>query len=175
MLDEEDEDFTATLSGPVNATLGTPASVSLTIVDNDEALAVGVEVEVVHNNAAVTALPESAGTATIRVTATTNVNRAPAGAIEFSVSSRDGTAAGSPSGVSSGDYTVVSEELTYAAAEFSQVPGEQHYAAVKTLTLTINDDTLVEEDETFAAGHSARSRHPRPCHAVRTSHDHDRG
>ena len=148
-LNEEDEDFTATLSGPVNATLGTPASVSLTIVDNDEALAVGVAVEVVHDNAAVTALPENAGTATIRVTASTNVNRAPAGAIELSVSSRDGTAAGSPSGDSSGDYTVVSELLSYAASEFSQVPGEQHYAATKTLTLTINDDTLVEEDETF--------------------------
>ena len=148
-LDEGDEDFTATLSDPVNTTLGTPASVPLTIVDNDEALAVEVEVEVLHNNLAVTALPENAGTATIRVTATTDVNRAPAEAINFSIYSRSGTAVGSPSGVSSGDYTVFSQPLTYAAAEFSQVQGEQHYAATKTLTLTINDDALVEEDETF--------------------------
>ena len=142
---EGDEDFTATLSNVVNATPGTPHSVSLTIVDNDVDPAVGVAVEVVSNNAAVTALPENAGTATIRVTATTSANQAPTGNIGFTISSRSGTAMVG----ASADFIAVSELLEYAPADFSQVPGEQHYAATKTLTLTINDDALVEEDETF--------------------------
>ena len=142
-------DKTVTVSGTASInTVTAPSDVTLTITDDDD-LAVDVVVEVVDSvggsEVVVTSVAEDTGTATVRVTATTNGSEVPTTIISFSVFSRT-TGHTATNNV---DFTALSQSISIAPAEFTLVAGEQHYAAVKTLTLTIANDVVDEEDETF--------------------------
>ncbi len=120
-LDEIDETFNVLLSNPNNATLGSTATTSVQIVDNDDP-------PTVQFSAASYSANEGAGTATVTVTLS-----APSGRlVSVDVKSSDGTAkAGS-------DYTAVDETVTFS-------PGQ----TAVTLTVNLTDDALDEDDETL--------------------------
>jgi Calx-beta domain/FG-GAP-like repeat/Bacterial Ig-like domain (group 2)/ASPIC and UnbV len=122
-LVEGDETVNLTLSNPTGgATLGSPITAALTIVDNDVA-----QPGAFQFSAGTYSVGEAQPTATITVTRTGNGN-VPA-SVHYAAS--DGTAtAGS-------DYSATSGTLTFAAGETS-----------KTFTIPIIDDTLVEGNET---------------------------
>ena len=142
-------DKTVTVSGTASInTVTAPSDVTLTITDDDD-LAVDVVVEVVDSvggsEVVVTSVAEDTGTATVRVTADTNGSEVPTTIISFSVFSRT-TGHTATNNV---DFTAFSNSISIGPAEFTLVAGEQHYTAVKTLTLTIANDVVDEEDETF--------------------------
>jgi PKD repeat protein len=119
--DEENETVTLTLSNPSNATLGSPASTGLTIVDDDAP-------PEVRFSAATGASAENSGTATLVVT----LSAASGKSITVNYATSNGTAtAGS-------DYTATSGTLTFAPNETS-----------KSFPVTILDDTTDEPDETI--------------------------
>jgi hypothetical protein len=118
---EADETVNLTLSNFVGATEGVRSTATLTIVDNDGP-------GLVEFAASGYSVNESAGT----VTVTVNRARASQGAITVDVVSADGTA------VAGSDYAAVSQTLSFADGETS-----------KTVTLTINDDSLIEGAESF--------------------------
>ena len=122
-LVEGNETVNLTLSSPSGgATLGSPASASLTIVDNDAA-----QPGVLQFSAATYSVNEGQGSATITVTRTGGSNVP----VSINYSTSNGTAtAGS-------DYTATTGTLSFAAGETS-----------KTFTVSIIDDTLVEGNET---------------------------
>ncbi|MCX6048179.1 MAG: hypothetical protein NT075_24020 [Chloroflexi bacterium] len=118
-LDENDETVNLTLSAPNNATLGSPAAATLTIVDNDNA-------PTVQLSAATYSIREQGGSAVI--TATLN---APSGiTVTVHYGASNGTAA-------SNDYTATSGVLTFSPGQTS-----------RTFTVPIVADTRDESDET---------------------------
>ena len=121
-LSETDETVVLTLSGPTGAALGTPATATLTIVD-DDAVAAGS----IHFNRDSYGIGEASGQALIGVSRTGGSNVA--ATIDFATA--DGTAtAGS-------DYTATSGTLTFN-------PGE----TMKYLAVPILNNSPVEGDET---------------------------
>ena len=127
-------DKSVTVSGEVSAgaAVAAPASVTLTIADNDEPdIAVALEV-VDSNGTPATEVGEDAGTLTVRVTATTAGGRAPAEAFTVNGAATAGTAS------SPGDYAAFSQAFAFAVKDF--VPSAGRYAATKTASLVIEDD-----------------------------------
>ncbi|MCX6049042.1 MAG: Ig-like domain-containing protein [Chloroflexi bacterium] len=120
---EGDETVNLTLSNPSNAVLGTAAAV-LTIVDDDT----NPNLPTVQFSAATYNVAENGGTATITVTVT--------GAHAQPVTVNYATIAGGTATAGT-DYTFTPGTLTFTANE-----------TVKTFTVTILDDTLVEPNET---------------------------
>ena len=88
-------------------------------------------------------LAENVDTATVTVTAATNRALAPEADVVVTVATADGTA------MAGEDFTAFSETLTFAVADFSAV-GTTHYEASEDVTLTITDDALDDDDETFS-------------------------
>jgi hypothetical protein len=116
---ESSETVSLSISSPSSgATLGSPSAATLTIQDNDAALAF---------SAATYAAKESSGSATIRV------NRTGYGASAVSV--RFATANGTATAGS--DYTTVNQVVSFAAGESS-----------KTVTVPIANDASLEGNET---------------------------
>ena len=124
---ESNETFTATLSAPTGgASLGTPASVTVTIVDDDTA-AVGT----IALSASTASIAEGGG----NVTVTARRTGGSAGAVTAAYATANGSAsAGS-------DYTAASGTLSWAAGD----------SADKSFVVTITQDTVVESSETFTA------------------------
>ena len=118
-LDEPNETVTLTLSNATNTNIGPNSPATLTIFDND--------VTVVDFSSATYSVNEDAGTATITVTLDTP--SALQVTVEYATS--DGTAE------KPGDYIAASGTLTFTPGVTSQ-----------TFVVTINDDTLDEDDET---------------------------
>lgn len=120
--DEPDQTFTLTLSDPVNALLGEPAAVVITIADNDPPPAVRLASSYIYIN-------ESAISATVSVRLSV--------ASEFPVSvdyaTRDGTATAGT------DYVATSGTLVFA-------PGETG----RNFAVAILDDLVAEADETVS-------------------------
>ena len=134
-LDEPDEDFTVTLSAltgtPVNAIID-PATVTVTIGDDDDAPTVSIS--------GPPTVVENGGPATFTV----SLSAASGQAVTVTYTTADGTAtAGS-------DYTAASGTLTFA-------PGD---TADKTITVTVLDDALDEPDEDFTVTLSALTGTP---------------
>ena len=125
---EEDEDFTLTLSGPVNATLGT-AVAKVTIMDDDDTPSLSV------GDVAV-----SEGIAGGRVVFTVSLSSPTSRQVTVEYATSDGTA------TDGADYTGGSGSLTFA-------PGETE----KTISFAVADDSLDEEDETFTLALSGPS------------------
>jgi len=120
-LDEPDETLTFTLSNPVNATLGTPSTATLTIVDDDEP-------PTVQFGSATYSVGEGVGTATVIAT----LSAASAVLVTVDYATSDGTAKAPD------DYTAASGTLSFAPGQTS-----------RSFAVTILDDALDELDETF--------------------------
>ncbi len=120
-LDENDENFTLTLSNPQSAVLGDPSTVTVTITDDD------LPPEVSFAEAAVT-VGESEGTINL------GVKLSSPSSLEVSVdfTAADGSAANGE------DYTVTNGTLTIPAGE-----------TLGTIPVGIIDDALDENDEDF--------------------------
>ena len=124
---EGNETFNVDLSAPSGATLGSPASAAVTIVENDPAPTVQFSSSTYNVN-------ENAGTATLTITKTgsTAVNAT----VHYATS--DGTAtAGS-------DYTATSGDVTFLPNETS-----------KDVTVSITNDSVYEGNENFTVTLSA--------------------
>ncbi|MEZ4870532.1 MAG: Calx-beta domain-containing protein [Caldilineaceae bacterium] len=119
-LDEEDETVTVTLSNPNNATLGSPTSATLTIVDDDPT-------PTVQFSTADYAIAEDGGSATISA----QLSAPSSHAVTVAYATSNGTA------TAGADYVAASGALTFAPGESSQ-----------SFTLTISDDAADENDET---------------------------
>ncbi len=121
-LDELDETVALSLTGAASATLGTPYTATLTLLDDDP-------LPLVRFDRADHQVNESAGSATITVTLS-----APSSfTVTVAYAAYDGTA------TPGDDYTPVSGTLTFA-------PGQD----TLTFTVPILDDTLDEPAETIA-------------------------
>jgi len=119
-IDEGDEAVQVTLSGPVNATLGTPSVHTFTILDDDNPPVV-----------AFTAAASSGGESVSSVTLSVSLSAVPTSTVTVNYTAT-GTATGG--GV---DYTLPSGTLTFNPGETS-----------KEIAITINNDTMDENDET---------------------------
>ncbi|MGB4949069.1 MAG: Calx-beta domain-containing protein, partial [Rhizobiaceae bacterium] len=120
-LDENAESLGLTLSDPVGAALGTTAAMSLTITDNDPTPTLSI---------ADVTVDEGAGTATFTVT----LSAVSGLQVTVNYATADGTAsAGS-------DYSAASGTLTITAG-----------ATAASFAVSITDDTLDENSETFTA------------------------
>jgi uncharacterized repeat protein (TIGR01451 family) len=119
-LDETDETVSLTLSGASNATIGGTNPATLTITDNDPLPTVSFE-------SPSYAADEGSSIAVITVTLSGPSGRD----VTVNYATSDGTA------VAPGDYASASGTLTFVAG-----------ATVQTFTVTINDDSLDETDET---------------------------
>ena len=89
-------------------------------------------------------LAEDVGTVTVTVTAASNTATAPTEVIEVTLSTADGTTTAGE------DFEALSETVSFAIADFALVSAGTHYEASNDVTLTITDDDVDEEDETFA-------------------------
>ncbi len=115
---ETDETVILTLSSPTNATLGTNTIHTYTITNND--------------NAAVTIADASVSEDGTSVTVTATLDNQVQGGFDITVTSADGTAS-----ATNGDYTAVSETLTFAGTA----------SETQTFTVSVTDDAIVEADE----------------------------
>jgi hypothetical protein len=120
-IDEPDETINLTLSDPVSATLGTPPTATLTIVDDDEPPGV-------QFSSAAYSVGEGTGMAT--VTATLSTASAMIVTVDYATSNGTATAGD--------DYTAASGTLNFAPGQTS-----------RTFDVTILDDTFDEPDETL--------------------------
>ena len=143
-VDEIEEDFGVTLEY-VNSSppyLQGGASTATVTIDDDEHVPVTIGWDESHITVA-----EDAGTLTLRALATTTTDKRPEEGFSFDASVRtsDGTA------VQPGDYTRVSETLTFARGDFSRttVGGQGRYRASKQVQVDIGDDTANEHRENF--------------------------
>ena len=145
-LDEPDEDFKVTLSY-VNPSLshlqGGPAITEVYIEDNDH-----VPVTIEWEQTALT-VAEDTGSVTLQAFATTTKDKAPERGFSFSVNAT--TTARSAE--QNADYRGLAGTATLRQADFSReiVNGQPRYRASKEFTITVLEDTVDEEGETFTA------------------------
>ena len=97
---------------------------------------------------------EDVGTVTVTVTAANTEATVPEAGVAVTVSTANGTATAGE------DFESLSETVTFAVADFALVAAGTHWEASEDRTLTITDDDVDEEDETFviklaASGDSA--------------------
>ncbi|GAM10204.1 extracellular matrix protein FRAS1 [Geobacter sp. OR-1] len=122
---EGNEDFTVTLSAPTGgASLGSPSSAAVTIVDNDVASA---------GTIALSASAYSIGEAGPTVTITATRTGGSSGAVGISYATSDGSA------TSGNDYSAASGTLSWGSGD----------TASKTFTVGIIDDADVDPNEAF--------------------------
>ena len=121
---EGNETVNLALSNPTGgATLGSPSTAVLTIIDNDTAPAGTLQF-----SAATYSVAENGGNATITITRAGEV----AGAVGVTFATSNGTA------TAPADYTTVSQTVSFANGD----------TANKTVSIPIIDDTAVEGNET---------------------------
>ena len=148
-VDEPDEDFTVLLnySGPSLPHLqGDPATATVTIADNDH-----VPVVLSWEQAAVTAeeatSPGSTRPVSLSAVAVTTKDKMPESGFTFdvTVATADGSA------TQPADYQQLSGMATFNRSDFTLATSgrQQHYRAVKTFTVLVTHDTLLEPNETF--------------------------
>jgi len=134
-LVETAESFTVSLSGPTGgATLGSPATATVTIADNDSPGTLQLTAA---------ALPTSE-TAGVRVVTVTRANGS-AGAVTVNYATSDGPLVGGA--VAPGDYTATNGTLSWASGD----------AASKSFNVAIVDDSVVDPAETFSVALSGPS------------------
>ena len=118
---EGDEDFTVTLSTPTGATLGTPATATVTITDDEGTPELSF-------SAATSSVGEGAGS----VDLTVSMSVVASSDVTVDYATADGTA------MASSDYTAASDTLTIIAGQPSG-----------TITVLISDDAIAESNEDF--------------------------
>ena len=124
-VDEVDETFTVTLSGPGNATLSDAAKTGTGTIDDDDGPGLGVD--------DVTVLEGDAGTVNATFTATLSAASAQVVTVDWAAQSGK-----SDTATAGADYTAGSGTLTFSAGDTS-----------KTFDVAVTGDTTVESDETF--------------------------
>ncbi len=127
---ENDKDFTVTISDAIGAFLGSPATTTVTILDDDDAGTVSL-------TAADYGVSEGAGSIVLSVDRLSGT----AGTVSVSYATSDGEA------LNGSDYTDTSGTLTWG-------PGD---GSVKTITIPILNDTVSEVLETFSVTLSLES------------------
>lgn len=128
---EGDENFTVSLSSPTGgATLGPPASATVTITDNDHPPSGSIQLA-----SATYSVAENGSTLTILVTRSGGTY----GTVGVSYGTSNGTAA------AGSDYTAISGTLSWAHGD----------GVAKAITIPILNDTTVESAETFIVALSA--------------------
>jgi peptidoglycan/xylan/chitin deacetylase (PgdA/CDA1 family) len=121
-IDEDNETFSISLSNPTNATLGSPTTATLTIIDDDSAPQIHLSIS-----------EYSGGEASGSIVVTATLSSPSGKMITVDYASSDGTAtAGS-------DYISTNGILTFIHGETSH-----------TFTIPILDDTIDEDNETFS-------------------------
>jgi|GEM_PF-2613413 Calx-beta domain. len=129
-LDEYDETFTVTVSNPVGATLGTPTTTVVTIVNDDTP-------QIRLSAAAVPTVEGNSGTHTVTLTATMSNPSLKTYSVGYTTA--DGTAK-----VGGKDYVAATGTLTFLPGQLS-----------KTFTVTVKGDTTLEDFEYFSVVLSA--------------------
>lgn len=125
-LDEDTEDFFVDISGPINATLSTTATGTAAIQDDDAEPSFSI------SNAVPTPVLEGdTGTKTVTSTVTLSEPSGREASVEYATDNGSATAGS--------DYVADAGTLVFE-------PGQTE----KTVTVTVNSDTLDENDETFS-------------------------
>ena len=128
-LDELDEMFTVGFGTlPPGVSAGTPATVTVTLTDDD--------VPTVSFTTATTSVVESTGTAAVTV----QLSVSPATELTIPVATTNGTA------TSGMDYTALTQNVVFAAGTAT---------LMQTVSITVTDDGLDELDETFTVAFGA--------------------
>ena len=148
-VDEPDEDFTVILnySGPSLPHLqGGSDTATVTITDNDH-----VPVVLSWEQAAATAeeatSPGTTRPVSLSAVAVTTKDKMPESGFSFDVT----VATANGSATQPADYQQLSDTATFNRSDFSvaTVSGQRRYRAVKTFTVRVTHDTLLEPNETF--------------------------
>ena len=142
--DEAEEDFTLTFEYS-NAGLlhlqGGPAVANVKITDNDH-----VPITISWKQSTHT-VDEDVGTLTLNAVLVTTKDKAPESgfSVRVTVSTADGSAQ------QNADYRRLSTTVTFRQADFTraEVNGDQRYLAERPFTISIFDDNVDEENETF--------------------------
>ena len=148
-VDEPDEDFTVILSYS-NPSLphlqGGPSTATVTITDNDH-VPVVLSWEQTAATVEEAASPGSTRPVSLSAVAVTTKDKMPESGFSFdvTVATTDGSA------TQPADYLRLSDTATFNRSDFSPatVSGQRRYRAVKTFTVLVTHDTLLEPNETF--------------------------
>ena len=99
---------------------------------------------------------EGAGKTVATVTVTTDGDKKPHGEASVTVKTSDGTA------TADSDYTALDTSVKFTESDFSSVTvdGNTRYQATKTVEVSITQDTVDEENETFSISASTDSGSP---------------
>ena len=159
--DDADDDagtVTVTLGAGTGYRVGAAGAATVAVTDND------VPVDLVLTMPATVA--EDAGAVTVTVTATSAENAPPATPVGVFVQRAGGTSA------SGADHAAVSWDVRIQPSEFTAVTvdGQDRYRAVWTDDVTIEDDDLVEGDETLVLSMSRQPWSP-AIHTMSGGHD----
>jgi hypothetical protein len=140
LMPEEDETFSLELARPSNATVGTPARGTCTIVDNETPALSISDVRVTEVTTATVV------TGSIGVTFTVRLSKPSKQPVTVDFATANGTAAATVTGdkPAPGDYQAKSGTLTFAAKTETQT-GELS----KTITVLLDSSTTDELDEVF--------------------------
>ena len=143
--DESNEDFRVTMNYQtpgLSHLRGGPQSATITIKDDEH-----VPVTLSWEQADVT-VDEDDGSATLRASAVTTVDKRPEDGFTFdaSIYTSNGTAS------QPGDYTQIDDTITFDRNDFNRttVNGQPRYREVKSVMVSIEDDTTDEIEEDFS-------------------------
>ena len=147
--DEPDEDFTVILnySDPSLPHLqGGPATATVTITDNDH-VPVVLSWEQTAATVEEATSPGTTRPVSLRAVAVTTKDKMPESGFSFDVT----VATANGSATQPADYQQLSDTATFNRSDFSlaTVGGQRRYRAVKTFTVRVTHDTLLEPNETF--------------------------
>ena len=147
--DEPDEDFTVILnySDPSLPHLqGGPATATVTITDNDH-VPVVLSWEQTAATVEEATSPGSTRPVSLSAVAVTTKDKMPESGFSFDVT----VATANGSATQPADYQQLSDTATFNRSDFSlaTVGGQRRYRAVKTFTVRVTHDTLLEPNETF--------------------------
>ena len=124
-------------------TIDSQSGTASVVVEDDEFLASEAVLSVSPNP-----VSEGAGKTIATVTMTTKDDKKPHGKVTIPLTTSDGTA------TSGEDYTGIDTTLTFSESDFTQIDldGNTRYRAFKTTDISITQDSVDEDDESFNVG-----------------------